>query len=175
MTFAVGNLHFVLGAGRRRDYVALERFHYRRGSPATFAAVWTIRHIPWPQPIAVAVLSYPTLCLHVRNRVLGLAGMDPADRFRFVNRHVRTISRVIVHPTFRSLGLAPLLVRHILNNAPTRYVEALAVMGRAHPFFQSAGMRRIDPCDEQKPIYYLFDRNRGRRQPARIGNHARRG
>jgi ABC-type ATPase with predicted acetyltransferase domain len=57
---------------------------------------------------------------------------------------MRTISRVIVHPVFRSAGLAVRLVRHVLEHAETPYVEALAVMGRVHPFFKRAGMVEFD-------------------------------
>lgn len=61
-----------------------------------------------------------------------------------LNREMRTIARVIVHPVFRSTGLAVALVRHALERAETRYVEALAAMGRVNPFFERAGMRAFD-------------------------------
>ena len=58
---------------------------------------------------------------------------QPASRNRaakrFVNANVRTISRVVVHPQFRSVGLAVALVRCLIGQCETRYVEALAVMG----------------------------------------------
>jgi hypothetical protein len=57
---------------------------------------------------------------------------------------MRTISRVIVHPMFRGTGLAVRLVRHVLEHAETRYVEALAAMGRVNPFFKRAGMAEFD-------------------------------
>jgi N-acetylglutamate synthase-like GNAT family acetyltransferase len=75
-----------------------------------------------------------------------------------VNRHVRTISRVIVHPQFRALGIASQLVRRILQDCPTRYVEAVAAMGAVHPFFERAGMTRVEPATAAEPAYFLFDR-----------------
>lgn len=149
-------------SGTSRDYDALARFHYRAGRPATFAAVYTIAYTPPPytrlppQLAAVAVLSYPTLSLHIRERILGLADLSPPDRHRWVNANLRTISRVIVHPTFRSLGLAVRLVRHILANYPTRYIEALALMGHLHPLFEQAGMRAFMPAQLDRPVYYLW-------------------
>jgi GNAT superfamily N-acetyltransferase len=57
---------------------------------------------------------------------------------------VRTIARVVVVPRFRGIGLGVQLVRHALAHAQTRYVEALAVMGRVQPFFEKAGMQRFE-------------------------------
>ena len=157
-------LNLTLLPGTSRDYDTLSRFHYRPGRPATFAAVYIIRHTPPlytrlpPQLAAVAVLSWPTLSLHIREQILGLAAMSPPDRHRWLNANLRTISRVIVHPAFRSLGLATLLISHILNNCPTRYIESLALMGHLHPMFKTAGMRAFAPDSAGKPMYYLFDR-----------------
>ena len=58
---------------------------------------------------------------------------------------MRTISRVIVDPRCRGVGLAVRLVRHALEDATTPYTEAIAAMGRVHPFFEKAGMVRFDP------------------------------
>jgi len=165
-TFLPGRLS--LRPGIRADYFALDRFHYRPGPPATWAAVWTITFTlqneptALPRPIAAAVLSYPCLNVPARTAALSLDKTNPSDRAAFVNAHVRTISRVIVHPQFRSLGLAVLLARHAIAACPTRYVEALAQMGRAHPLFTLAGMRlQNEPtAAPDKPLYYLCDRER---------------
>src|SRR5207237_8984428 len=95
---------------------------------------------------------YPTPAHRVRDRVLGLSGPRYGERLRFINAHVRTISRVIVHPQFGSLGIASLLVRRICNDCPTRYVEAIAAMGEVHPFFEKAGVQKVGEG------YFLFDR-----------------
>ncbi len=167
-SFLAGQL--LVCRGSKTDYESLERFHYRPKRPATFAEVWVVRHIPPGDPaaagtVAVAVLSYPTLSHREREVTLNLVRLSEADRARFVNRHIRTISRVAVHPTFRSLGLAAILVRCILHHGPTRYIEAMAVMGRAHPFFERAGMTLISTppaSSEDRPLYYLYDRRNAR-------------
>jgi hypothetical protein len=109
--------------------------------------------------IAVAVLSYPTPSHRVRERVLGLTGPRYGQKLRFINANLRTISRVIVHPQFRALGLASALVRRICQDCPVRYVEAIATMGRVHPFFQRGGMRRVGEA------YFIFDREERRGNP----------
>ena len=154
----------VLRRGCARDYEGLGRFHYRGSRPATWAGVWAAEHFDgWARGaegrvVAVGVLSYPTLALRVREAALGLGAMGARERIGFVNANVRTISRVVVHPQFRSAGLAVAMVRCILSHCDTRYVEALAVMGRGHPFFERAGMRKIDSGGEGRPVYYLWER-----------------
>jgi N-acetylglutamate synthase-like GNAT family acetyltransferase len=61
---------------------------------------------------------------------------------------------VIVHPVFRATGLATRLVRRMIAECPTPYIEALATMGWVHPFFDRAGMTRIEPDDPDRAVYY---------------------
>lgn len=94
-------------------------------------------------PVAVLVESYPSLSCVLRNHATGGRYTGWSDRRaagRLLNAEVRCISRVVVHPQWRGLGLAVRLVRHALATATTPYTEALASMGRVHPFFERAGM-----------------------------------
>jgi hypothetical protein len=125
-----------LTPGNRRDYLSLE--------PATWAAVWSVRYQSASEAptisndltrvVAVGVLSYPVPSCLPRERFLGRTGFTRKQNLRFANENVRTISRVVVHPQFRSLGLSTILVRRLCQMCDTRYVESLAVMARAHPF-----------------------------------------
>ena len=174
--------------GASADYRALAHFHYAPGRPATWAGVWRAvyweeerqRHcklqiegpvLSLPKDcklqigegkpshvVAVGVLSFPVLSLRQRERALGLEGMDPRQRRAWVNGNIRTISRVIVHPQFRSLGLASALVRRICADCTVRYVEALAAMGEVHPFFEKGGMRRVTSPGSDQPAYFILDR-----------------
>jgi GNAT superfamily N-acetyltransferase len=115
--------------------------------------------------VAVAVLSYPTLASTNRDVALPrLRTLTAQRRIAFLNAHVRTISRVVVHPQFRGVGLASRLARHVCAHAATRYVEAFARMGRVHPFFEKGGMRPMTAAAggelaADAPVYYLFDRH----------------
>jgi hypothetical protein len=150
-----------------RDYTALAAFHYVGPRPATWADVWVVRYQPHcpacrggigpPQPVAVAVLSYPVPSCHGREDYLRRRRFSRAQNLRFANRHVRTISRVIVHPQFRSLGLSSLLVRCLCTHCDTRYVEAIAQMAAAHPLFRRGGLRRVRTA-KGKPMYFIRDR-----------------
>jgi GNAT superfamily N-acetyltransferase len=118
----------------------------------------------FPRLAAVGVLSFPTLRHLTRERALGLAAsLSHRERLAFTNAHVRTISRVVVHPQFRGLGLASELVRKLIEVCPTRYVEASAIMAHVHPFFEAAGMRRVTSDERERddtpmPAYFLFDK-----------------
>lgn len=147
-----------LRTGTAADYAALAGHHYRSARPATMMRILTL-HDPTPtvadrfqrgprrtQPtgrsVAVLVESLPALSCKLRDAALPgrYAALAPRQRARLLNAEVRCISRVIVDPRYRGLGLAVRLVRHALATATTPYTEALAVMGAASPFFEKAGM-----------------------------------
>ncbi|MCD6304231.1 MAG: AAA family ATPase [Planctomycetes bacterium] len=139
--------------GSIHDYDRLGVFHYMGGRPACHKRIYVIRRPPggrgrWDRPdvpdlAAVLVVSPPLGSVRGRNLATGgrYAGPDRAAALRRLNAEIECISRVVVHPTFRGLGLAVRLVRHALATAETPLVEALAAMGRLHPFFERAGMR----------------------------------
>lgn len=154
-------------AGTRADYLALKCHHYRPGHPMTTMRVLAIdddtpsaadRYLARPaepRPIAVLVESLPSLSCRLRETALGgrYQHLRPKPRSALLNQELRCISRVIIDPRWRGLGLAVRLVRHALSTATTRYTEALAVMGRVSPFFERAGMAAYErqplPVDER--------------------------
>ncbi|MEM8782472.1 MAG: GNAT family N-acetyltransferase [Planctomycetota bacterium] len=151
----------VLREGARADYVALSEHHYRASAPATATRVlvlevargWgrRLRTAGFAQDsrdadrevVAVLVESLPSLLCRMRDAALGYRygnHLDSTERGMLLNEEVRCISRVVVDPRWRGLGLAVRLVRHALETATTPVTEALAAMGRVHPFFERAGM-----------------------------------
>lgn len=140
--------------GDAGDYRALASFHYRAQRPATMTRVLALRHDrPTAvgryldrrgerQTVGVLVESLPTLSCAMRDAALHnrYRPLPPRPRAALLNDELRCISRVIVHPQWRGLGLAVRLVRAALDDSATRYTEALASMGRVHPFFERAGM-----------------------------------
>ena len=92
--------------------------------------------------VGVIVYSRSPLSLAARNRATGgryRVGRGLAAG-RLVNAELRIISRVVITPNWRGLGLASRLVAETMGLVGTPYVEALAAMGRVHPFFEQAGM-----------------------------------
>lgn len=63
---------------------------------------------------------------------------------KLVNRDIICISRVVVLPKYRSVGLGQALVREFIRTTKYPYVETLAEMAKTNPFFQKAGMTLAD-------------------------------
>lgn len=155
----------LMRTGSLRDYEMIASHHYRAARPATATRVLTLVN-PTPTPaqrfrrepgvtcnescsgsigevVAVLVESLPSLSCRLRDFALGDrygAVRDLSQRARLLNDEVRCISRVVVDPRWRGLGLAVWLVRTALATATTPVTEALAAMGHVHPFFERAGM-----------------------------------
>lgn len=136
--------------GTRADYESLSHYHYREPNMGPYAAIFALkgkfRTATKLETVGVIVYSMPTAGAQMRNIATGgiFAGLDKSMRLKLINRNIRTISRVIIEPRFRSLGLAVRLVRETMPIMDVPFVEALAVMGRANPFFEKAGMTRYD-------------------------------
>ncbi|WP_432798370.1 hypothetical protein [Poriferisphaera sp. WC338] len=161
----------VLRKGCGRDYAALGRFHYRAHRPACMTRVLVLEYagarqdragysivadkkqqvqakcdvVADGQIVGVLVESLPALSSKARDYALDKrysgSGLTAREGVRLLNGEVRCISRVVVHPQWRGLGLAVWLVREALATATTRFTESLAVMGHVNPFFERAGMR----------------------------------
>jgi GNAT superfamily N-acetyltransferase len=145
----------VLRPGTLADYARLASFHYLRNRPCTATRVLVLedrrpgiasrftQRRDETQVVGVLVESLPALSCVLRR--IALPGRydgwaDRAAAARLLNAELRCISRVVVHPQWRGLGLAVRLVRQALATMTTPYTEALAAMGRVHPFFKLAGM-----------------------------------
>jgi len=85
----------------------------------------------------------PSPALELRNIATAnlFAGFDRATQLALVNKNIRCISRVIIEPRFRSLGLASQLVHQTMPKMNVPIIEAMAVMGLVNPFFEKAGMK----------------------------------
>lgn len=136
---------FSIEQGSASDLAPLAPEHYRPGRPATISRVYRLSlRDPGAGslPVGVLTLSQPTLNATWRDlawpgRYTALPKRAAARR---LNAEIRCISRVIIDPRYRGLGLARALVSHALEHSETQGVEAVAAMGAACPFFAAAGM-----------------------------------
>jgi GNAT superfamily N-acetyltransferase len=85
----------------------------------------------------VIVYCYPPSTSFGRRLVL------PNMPMRELNKKLSSISRVVVHPKYRTIGLGSKLVKETLHLAGTEYVEMSAVMAKYNPFAEKAGMRKV--------------------------------
>jgi hypothetical protein len=119
------------------DYQSLAAFHYRDGKLGPWCRIFAIR-----PGIGVIVYKMPVTGCQLRNIALGriLSPLGKAERMSFINSSIRCISRVIIEPRYRGLGLASRLVSQTMGLVAAPIIEAMAVIGQVNPFFQKAGM-----------------------------------
>lgn len=140
------------------EYKSLSRFHYRSGSLSPYAAIFAIRDrrgrgVEFGRTIGVIVYTMPVPSLQLRN--IATAGQftslgSRAASLAMINANVRCISRVIIEPRYRGLGLAAWLVRETMEQMDVPIVESLSVMGKFSGFFENAGLTRYDgPVNER--------------------------
>jgi GNAT superfamily N-acetyltransferase len=121
----------------------LEKFHYRGSNPGIVRKCFkaTIHG----ELAAGIVHVYPHFALKGRNiAMIEYSGKSTSEKIKQINGDISRISRVVVHPKFRSIGLGAEMVRRTLPKAPTKVVETLAVMARYNPFFVHAGMLPVE-------------------------------
>jgi len=99
-----------------------------------------------PTLVGVLTVSHPTL--NDRWRARAWPGVfdigEKRERAHALNASVRRISRVVVLPRFRGMGIATALVRAYLRRPLTTHTEVVAAMGDLCGCFTSAGMRAVD-------------------------------
>ncbi len=135
--------------GSVEDYDRLSRFHYRSKCEES-ESLWLkdcYKLLFDDELIGVIVYSRSYLNLKPRNMVFGDRYVfTPGDlhRARLINEEIARISRVVIHPKFRGIGLGAFLVRETMSKVDAKVVEVLAVMAKYNPFFEKAGMIRVD-------------------------------
>ena len=123
-------------AGNRQDYLRLADFHYRSHKLPPPRQIFKASKNG--EVVGVIVYSYPALTISSRRLAL-----KERLSFKELNERLSCISRVVVHPKYRSIGLGQKLVKETLARCGTPCVEAIAVMAKYNPFFEKAGMKKI--------------------------------
>lgn len=131
--------------GTLAEYVALSSMHYRcRGQVGFVDKVFVCREGSDGPLLGVVVYAHPALELKLRNDATQQRfSKDP----RQLNRELRLLKRLIIHPDIRGCGIGHWLVRRTLPMVGTRFVECLSAMGAVNPVFEKAGMQRIGVCE----------------------------
>ncbi len=137
--------------GSYENYKTLAPFHYIGRSTAYIRKIYrAVAEVEGRRELAgVIVYSHPYLEVSARNVAIpelkALRKMlEPTAYAKLVDESFSRISRVVVHPKYRGIGVGTMLVRETMRRVGTAYVEALAVMARYNPFFEKAGMKRIE-------------------------------
>jgi GNAT superfamily N-acetyltransferase len=130
--------------GALRDYEDFAVMHYRQREQVGFvSSVFVLRHATSNESLGVVVYGHPLLELALRNKATGGRYVRRAE---LLNREVRVLKRLVIHPDVRGCGLGHELVRRTLPMAGARFIECLAAMGAVNPVFEKAGMRPVGVC-----------------------------
>jgi GNAT superfamily N-acetyltransferase len=123
------------------DYKRLSCFHYRGGNCGFTDAIYVVKSGK-DETVGVIVYTMPLAGCEMRNVATAnlFTDFDAGTRLSLINKNIRCISRVVIEPRYRGIGLASKLVRETMEIVNVPIVEALAVMGIVNPFFEKAGM-----------------------------------
>ncbi|WP_328764174.1 AAA family ATPase [Streptomyces sp. NBC_00272] len=123
----------VIRPGEPADYESMERFHYMGGLDVPVEAFDMEVHVAEVNGVVAAakVLSPPYPRSWERHSV-----------FRDVNEALTVSRRTVVHPVFRSVGLAGRLCDPALAARPAVFIRS--ALGRFQPFPLSAGYTEVE-------------------------------
>lgn len=121
--------------GCKDDWLKLSTFHYRGHNVAVPRKIFKL--VRGEELCGVIVYSYPPPACYGRRLVL------PRMSMQQINEQLSIISRVVVHPKYRSIGLGAKIIRETLPLVGTPYIEMIAVMAKYNPFAEKAGMEKI--------------------------------
>jgi len=121
--------------GSTEDWRRLACLHYRSHKIAGPRKIFCLKR--GEELCGVIVYCYPPPTCFGRRLVL------PKMSMKELNEKLSIISRVVVHPKYRTIGLGVTLVKETLAKAGTPCVEMPAVMAKYNPFAEKAGMRKI--------------------------------
>lgn len=146
----------VIEPGGVADYRHFAPMHYRHRDGLGFVdRVFLMRERPSGQPMGVIVFAHAPLELAARNWCTGGRFVRNGRR---LNRELRILRRLVVHPDVRGCGLGHWFVRQTLPRAGVRFVECLATMGTVNPVFERAGMTRVGRCPMPRGRVALLER-----------------
>ena len=129
--------------GTKADYKALSQFHYRTARLPSPRKIFRLKRKG--ELCGVIVYSYPPPVTFGRSRMW-------KGNIHQLQQEICVISRVVIHPKYRSIGLGAKIISETLSEVGTPYVEAVAVMAKYNPFFEKAGMQWVA---ESKPSMYV--------------------
>jgi ABC-type lipoprotein export system ATPase subunit/N-acetylglutamate synthase-like GNAT family acetyltransferase len=131
--------------GDRDDYRRLSQFHYRGGRVIFPIAYY--RAMVDGGLAGVIVYCYPGVTAVGRRKAVGYT-----PRIDELNEDWAVVSRVIIHPKYRSTGLGAQLLRETLPLVGRRHVEMVATMAEYNPFAEKAGMTLVTKTHPDESI-----------------------
>jgi len=135
--------------GTTQDWRKLSGFHYRSHKIAAPRKIFCLKR--GEELCGVIVYNYPPPTCFGRRLVL------PKMSMKELNEKLSIITRVVIHPKYRTISLGTKLVKETLPLAGTPYVEMPAVMAKYNPFSEKAGMKKIAEQPPPKKAQKIAD------------------
>lgn len=148
----------VIEEGEFRDLREMEFWHYKGTFRGWASKVYRAKI--GRRMAGVILYSLPMYAL--RARFIALPHLKEMYRrskkeyLEYINRNVRRLARIIVHPKYRGIGVAVRLVKETMPLLGVPYVECLAVMPRYNPFLKHAGMVEVEG-GISKPLTKIYE------------------
>ena len=120
----------------KEDYMRLAHLHYRDHRVVAPLKFFSMRL--GEELVGVIAYTYPAPSAAGRVKAVGYRPW-----LKEINEEWTLISRVIVHPKYRTIGLGAKLIRDTLALTGRRHVELIAVMAQYNPFAEKAGMKKV--------------------------------
>ena len=139
--------------GTRADYKKLAHFHYRDSRVFAHHKIFAMKRDD--ETVGAIVYGSPPLAVTGRRKALG-----KNLTIQEINRDIIRISRVVIHPKYRTIGLGAKIVAETLRLAGKPYVETIAVMAKYNPFFEKAGMTKIAQTQPNPHILKIVEKLR---------------
>jgi len=122
--------------GNKADYKKLAHFHYRDSRVFAHHKIFVMKRDD--ETVGTIVYGSPPLAVTGRRKAIG-----KKLTIQEINNNIIRISRVVIHPKYRTISLGAKIVAETLPHAGKPYVETIAVMAKYNPFFEKAGMTKI--------------------------------
>jgi ABC-type ATPase with predicted acetyltransferase domain len=139
--------------GSKADYKKLAHFHYRDSRLFAHHKIFTMKR--GDETVGAIVYGSPPLAVTGRRKAL-----DRNPTIQEINRDIIRISRVVIHPKYRTIGLGAKIVAETLPRAGKPIVETIAVMAKYNPFFEKAGMTKIAETTPNPHILKIVEKLR---------------
>ncbi|AQQ09766.1 hypothetical protein L21SP3_01578 [Sedimentisphaera cyanobacteriorum] len=137
------------------EYDGFERWHYCASRPGLVCEAFLLRGIAG-EKAGIITFSYPPANCAGRNAVFGkLLKRFPqagGQRLRAVNAHFRIVSRIVILPEYRGLGIGRKFLIKTVQFCSAGCVEALSASARLGNLFASAGFKRCRPAESEKKM-----------------------
>jgi ABC-type lipoprotein export system ATPase subunit len=128
--------------GDKNDYNVLKKFHYKNEGIGAVKNIYSLTLNN--STIGVIVITYPLLSLRGRNTAIPGYSEASSENAKKINEDFECIGRIVIHPKYRSIGLAYNSIKEYMKLTTCKYIETIAVMANYNPFFEKAGMIKVD-------------------------------